>query len=80
VEGLKRFWTWYRQSSVLVGAPFLLYLIIYGAKSSATIVGCSLAGTWCEEQKSNGKEPVETAMDTLLQAYPGYDVTLKKGK
>jgi len=67
---------WYLKTATIVGIPVTLWLVAMAAKLGVLAGSCALTGHFCQEEQ--GGDRVASAMGTLLETYPDYDVAITK--
>lgn len=76
MERMKKIMGWYMQTSMLVGAPILMFLLFLGLQKFLFTFTCNAAGYRCEYALGAGDAMMQY-MGELVSANPGVDIVTK---
>jgi hypothetical protein len=79
MERVKKIVQWYMQSSMLVGAPILMFLVFLGLQKFLFTFTCNAAGFRCE-YAIGASDGMAQYMGELLAANPGTDIIARPRK
>lgn len=79
MERIKTFWTWYKQTSCLVGVPVVFVLLVMGAEKLFFTASCTLVGVRCE-YALGATDAMTAYMGELLAANENVDIVAEPRK
>lgn len=75
MEKTKEYWKWFLQTSMIVGMPVTLMLVIMGGQTFFFTGTCYTVGYYCEH--ALGAENTVDAVKEILDANPGKSLIIK---
>lgn len=79
MEGMKKFWIWYRQTSMILGVPVLMIVLFIGFQKVLFTGTCQTVGWRCE-YSLGATDAMAEYMGDLLASNPGTEIVAKKRK
>lgn len=74
MEKTKEYWKWFLQTSMIVGMPVTLMIVIIGAQSFFFTGSCYTIGAYCEY--ALGSDRTADAIQAMLDSNPGKDMVM----
>lgn len=75
---IRRWCIWYLQTSMVIGMPITALLIILFVQYGLFTFTCYSAGYYCQYAVTS--DPTQAAIEKIMRANPGMDISLTPGE